>query len=452
MSESFRCLILGAAGRDFHNFRTFFRQHPQFHVCAFTAAQIPFIADRAFPKELAGPGYESDIPIFSEERLPELIRSFRAEFVFLAYSDLPHEEVMHKASLVQSCRASFVLLGPGHTQLASKKAVISVTAVRTGAGKSPLTQWLAGTLRRAGHRVAVVRHPMPYGDLQAQAVERFTSVEDLDRFQCTIEEREEYEPHLEQGATVFSGVDYAAILELAESESDVILWDGGNNDFSFLRPGLSIVVADALRPGHETEWYPGETNLRAADVVVINKVEQARPESIRLIRENVAKLNPRAALVESDLVIGVDDPSRIAGRRVLVVEDGPTLTHGGMTFGAGTLAARQSGAAEIIDPRPVAVGSIAEAFRQFLHLGPVLPALGYSEEQRADLAETIARCRPEVVIDASPARLERVIHVGRPVVRVSYRFQQRSGPAIEDLVTEFLAGFKSGPAPAVRGA
>lgn len=438
MSKRFYCIILGAAGRDFHNFQTFFRQNPEFHVCAFTATQIPFIAARKFPKELAGPGYSDDIPIFPEEQLPELIRSFQADFVFLAYSDLSHEEVMHKASWVQACGASFALLGPEHTQLKSKRPVISVTAVRTGAGKSPLTQWLARYLRGTGRRVGVVRHPMPYGDLQRQAVERFAAPSDLDDYQCTVEEREEYEPYLEQGLTVFAGVDYQRILELAEDESDVILWDGGNNDFAFFRPGLSIVVADALRAGQESAYYPGETNFRAADVLVINKVDLAPPNDVALIRANAARLNPNATIIGADLEIDVEDPAAIRGRRVLVVEDGPTLTHGGMSFGAGTLAARKYQAGTILDPRPAAVGTIAKAFRQYPHMKEVLPALGYSPRQCAELSETIHACTPDVVIDASPARLDRLLHLRVPVVRVRYHFQQRFGVPLEKLVNHFL--------------
>ena len=434
MAETFNCLIMGAAGRDFHNFQTFFRDRPGFRVCAFTAAQIPYIESRAFPCALAGPGYTSDIPIYSELQLPELIARLEIQFVFLSYSDLSHTDVMHKASLVQASGASFVLLGPKHTQLNSTKPVIAVTAVRTGAGKSPLSQWIARKLTDAGKRVAVLRHPMPYGDLQRQAVERFANHHDLDRFACTIEEREEYEPYIEQGLVVFAGVDYRAILTRAEAEAEIILWDGGNNDFSFLRPTVSIVVVDALRPGHEVGYYPGETNLRSADIVVINKVGNAEAEALSGIRERIQANNRTAEIVEADLEILVDRPEAISGKRVLVVEDGPTLTHGDMSFGAGTLAARRYGAREIIDPRPFAVGSIAEAYARFPHLGPVVPALGYSAHQCLELQQTIDRCGADVIVDASPCRLNRILDLRTSLVRVSYKFRQVSGtPLFESI-------------------
>jgi predicted GTPase len=444
----FNCIIMGAAGRDFHDFQVFFRDRPRFRVLAFTAAQIPFIETRAFPRELAGPHYAADIPIHAEARLPELIRELEIDFVFLAYSDLSHEEVMHKASLVEACGASFVLLGPRHTQLAPAKPVISVTAARTGAGKSPLSQWLGCHLRDHGWRVAVIRHPMPYGDLRRQRSQRFAAAEDLDRHECTIEEREEYEPYLDLDLVVFAGVDYEQVLRAAEAEADVIIWDGGNNDFSFLRPGLSLVVLDALRPGHETAYYPGETNLLAADVAIINKVAQARPESLAEIRRRVQQCNPRAIVLTSSLAVEVDRPELIAGRRVLVVEDGPTLTHGGMAYGAGTIAARQYGAAEIIDPRPGAVGSVAQTLDEYAHLKKVLPALGYSPRQRQELAQTINNSGAEAVVDGSPARLDRLLGLALPVVRVRYRFQQVDGPPLADLVDQFL---ETGRAPRGKG-
>jgi len=435
---SFNCLIMGAAGRDFHEFQTFFRNHPEYHVRAFTAAQIPFIDSRVFPKALAGPNYEDDILIFSESKLPELIKEFDIDFVFLAYSDLSHVEVMHKASFVQACGASFVLLGPRHTQLESTKPVIAITAVRTGAGKSPLSQMLARHLSDRGHRVGIIRHPMPYGDLTRQIVQRLASDDDLDRFECTVEEREEYEPYIEQGLVVFAGVDYRQILSQAELESDVILWDGGNNDFSFIKPSLSIVVVDALRPGHETTFYPGETNLRSADILVINKVREANVELLDELRERIALLNPTAEVIESDLEIEVDRPEAIERRRVLVVEDGPTLTHGGMTYGAGTIAARQNNAAELIDPREFAVGSVAQTLNDYPHLHAVLPAVGYSAAQCDDLRKTIEKCGAEVVIDASPARLDRVLNLSTPVVRVSYRFIQISGRSVTEMIDRLL--------------
>jgi carbamate kinase len=442
-----RTLILGAAGRDFHNFQTFFRDRSDYVVCGFTAAQIPYIAEREFPASLSGPRYGQPIPIYSEQRLPELIRELDIDCVFLAYSDLSHIEVMRKASIVLACGASFGLLGPRHTQLAPRVPVVSVTAVRTGAGKSPLSQFLAQRIAAAGHRLAVLRHPMPYGDLAKQRVERFQTWEDLDRFECTVEEREEYEPYVQRGLAVFAGVDYAAIVAAAEAEADAILWDGGNNDFPFVRPALSIVVADALRAGHESLYHPGEANARMADVLVINKAGQVAADRLAALRSNLRSLNPRAEIVMADLAVelAADDSERIRGRRVLVVEDGPTLTHGGMSFGAGTLAARRAGAAELIDPRAAAVGSIAEAYREFPHLGPVLPALGYSEQQRVELAETIDRCGAEVVVDASPCRLERLITMSRPVVRVGYRFEQLDGP---DLLATVLQALCFAPATA----
>jgi predicted GTPase len=438
MTETFHCLIMGAAGRDFHNFQTFFRDRPSFRVCAFTAAQIPYIESRTFPRALAGPNYTSDIPIYSELELPELIARFAIQFVFLAYSDLSHADVMHKASLVQASGASFVLLGPQHTQLNSKRPVIAVTAVRTGAGKSPLSLWLARQLNDRSTRTVVLRHPMPYGHLERQAVERFETHEDLDRFECTIEEREEYEPYIEQRLVVFAGVDYRAILALAEAEADIILWDGGNNDFSFVRPTVSIVVVDALRPGHEVGYYPGETNLRAADIVVINKVGSASAETLSGIRTRIHANNFTAEVVEADLEILVDQPEAISGKRVVVVEDGPTLTHGEMSFGAGTLAARRFGAREIVDPRPFAVGSLAEAYVKFPHLGPVVPALGYSAQQCQELQQTIDRCGADVILDASPCRLNRILDLKTKLVRVSYEFRQVSGPPLLESIRSKL--------------
>ncbi len=438
MTEPFNCLIMGAAGRDFHNFQTFFRSHPSFRVCAFTAAQIPNIDSRTFPRSLAGPEYPEGIPICSELQLPQLIRQFKVDFVFLSYSDLSHAEVMHKAARVQASGASFVLLGPQHTQLISSKPVISVTAVRTGAGKSPVSLWLAQGILRNGFRAAVIRHPMPYGDLETQAVQRFATFEDLDRLNCTVEEREEYQPYIENGITIFSGVDYNAILKLAEAEADIVLWDGGNNDFSFLRPTVSIVVVDALRPGHEIGYYPGETNFLQADIVVINKVGNVCPETLTGIRERIRQHNSTAHVIEADLEISVDQPEAIAGMRVLVVEDGPTLTHGEMSYGAGTIAARRYGAHEIIDPRPHAVGSLAQAFQDFPHLGNVVPALGYSPEQLRDLGETIDGCGADIVVDASPCRLSRVLNLKTRIVRASYQFKQISGVPLMELVRQGL--------------
>ncbi|MFO0750313.1 MAG: GTPase [Myxococcota bacterium] len=423
-----RCIIMGAAGRDFHDFLTWFRARPDLRVVAFTAEQIPFIDRRTFPAELAGPRYPDGIPIVPESELEALVSRHKVELVFLAYSDLAYADVMHKVARVQAAGASFAMLGPGQTMLPSALPVIAVTAARTGCGKSPLCLAIARHLGASGLRVGVLRHPMPYGDLAAQAVQRFATVDDLERHACTVEEREEYMPYVERGMTIFAGVDYARILELAEMESDVILWDGGNNDTPFVRPALWICVIDALRPGHEVAYYPGETNLRSAHVVVINKVDRADPIALAAMRERVRALVPKAAVVESDLAFELPaDAPPMRGRRVLAVDDGPTLTHGGMPWGAAYLAA-EAAHAELVDPRPFAVGSVAEAYRRYPHMGRALPALGYSAEQRAELAATIHAAAPDLVIDASPARIGRVLGLERPVVEVGYRFVQRSGP------------------------
>lgn len=432
----FRAIVMGAAGRDFHTFLTFFRGRADYRVVAFTATQIPFIDARSFPRELAGPGYDADIPILPERDLPRLIRELDVDFVFFAYSDVSHEDVMHRASLVQAAGASFVLLGPKHGQIGSALPVIAVVAARTGSGKSPVTLALAKHLAGEKRRVAVVRHPMPYGDLRLQVAQRFAGEEDLVRASCTVEEREEYEPYLEAGLVVFAGVDYARILRMAEEEADVILWDGGNNDTPFYRPTLTIVVVDALRPGHETSFYPGETNLRSADVVIVNKVSGAPAGALDEIRRNIDAYAPRAHVVEADLEVSVTPEGAISGRRALVVEDGPTTTHGGRPFGAGYVAATRGGAREIIDPRPFARGTIREALAAYPHIESVLPALGYARSQLEDLARTIEASGAEVVVDASPARLENVIEIAAPVARVTYRFVQRSGPSLLALATE----------------
>jgi predicted GTPase len=435
MSQPLRCIVLGAAGRDFHDFLTFFRDRREFRVLAFTAAQIPFIERRAFPRELAGPLYDTDIPIYPEDDLAALITRLGVELVFLAYSDLSHAEVMHKASLAQACGAGFALLGPRLTQIQSRLPVVTITAVRTGAGKSPIAQAVARALTAAGRRVAILRHPMPYGDLLKQRVMRYATAADLDRYGCTLEEREEFQPYIDSGLTVFAGVDYRAILDDAEGQADVILWDGGNNDYPFIRPDFSIVVLDALRPGHETGYYPGETNLRAADLLVLNKVSSASPEARALVRRHAAELNPDATLIEADLEVSVEPDAAIADKRVVVVEDGPTLTHGGMATGAGTVAALAAGAL-ILDPRGFAVGAIAEAYVRYPHLGKVVPALGYSAAQIAELAETLRRSGADAILDASPARLDRILQVDIPIVRVRYRFEQQSGPSIFAIVEQ----------------
>jgi predicted GTPase len=434
----FNCIIMGAAGRDFHDFKTFFASHPEFRVRAFTATQIPFIEKRSYPAALAGPGYTDDIPIHDERELAALIPRLAIDFVFFAYSDISHREVMHRASLVQAAGASFVLLGPGQTMLESRSKVVAITATRTGAGKSPLTQWLAASFVREGVSVAVLRHPMPYGNLEKQAVQRFATPEDLDRYQCTIEEREEYEPYVRQGLVIYAGVDYRAILEAAEQEAELILWDGGNNDFSFIRPDLSIVVSDALRAGHGLDYYPGETNLRGADILVINKVSGAGQEAIDRIRALRDALNPDAEILTADLEVSVEDPDRLVGRKVLVIEDGPSVTHGGMAYGAGWVAARRYAPDRLVDPRGCAVGSIRETLERFEQLREVLPAMGYSECQRAELKESIENSGAEVVVNASPADIASLLDLSIPVVQVRYRFVPREGADIMSRVRALL--------------
>jgi predicted GTPase len=441
MNSPYNCIVMGAAGRDFHVFLSFLKGNEKFRVKAFTATQIPFIHERNFPASMAGPGYDADIPIHDESELPGLIRRHDVDFVFFAYSDIAHADVMHKSSLVQAAGASFVLLGPEHTQLASEKPVVSITATRTGAGKSPLTQFLARLLTDRGVKTAVIRHPMPYGNLEMQAVQRFATPADLDEHECTIEEREEYEPYVDMGIPIYAGVDYQAILDESSQEADVVLWDGGNNDFSFIRPDLDIVVVDSLRAGHEIDYFPGEVNFRRADILVISKVRSAAPEAVEGIRERASALNPKAEVCTADLEIEIGDPEQLEGKRVLVIEDGPTVTHGGMSFGAGTVAAERCGATTV-DPRPYAVGTIRDTFEANPHLERVLPAMGYSDEQREALAATINRCCAAedvaCVVDASPARLDRMLDLDVPLVRVSYGFEQLDGKPIEERVFDLL--------------
>ncbi|MFN8522699.1 MAG: cyclic 2,3-diphosphoglycerate synthase [Chloroflexota bacterium] len=420
-----RVIIMGAAGRDFHNFNLVFREDPETRVVAFTAAQIPNIAGRRYPPGLAGPLYGDGIPIYPEEQLDRLIREQAVDWVYLAYSDLAHEDVMHKAARVVAAGASFGLLGPNATMLRASRPVVSVGAVRTGVGKSALARWLVRWFRARGHRVVAIRHPMPYGDLERQAVQRFAGAVDLDAAQVTVEEREEYEPYLREDAVVFAGVDYQRILERAEAEADVIVWDGGNNDLPFIRPDLHIVLLDARRPGQETAYWPGEANARMADVLVISKVDSADPAAVERLRASAERLRPGAPIALGELVVAVDRPDLVTGKRVVVVGDGPTLTHGGMATGAGTLAARRFGAAEIVDPRPYAVGAIAGAFQAFPHLANEIPALGYSHDQIVDLAATIRATPVDVVLDATPANLARLFDVGKSIVEVSYEFQER---------------------------
>ncbi len=432
-----RVLILGAAGRDFHDFNCVYRNDPSCRVVAFTATQIPDIAGRRYPPSLAGPLYPDGIPIEDEAGLDRLLRDLDVDEVVFAYSDVPHVHVMDRASHALAAGADFRLLGPRATALRSRRPVIAVCAVRTGCGKSQTSRYLVGVLRAMGRRVAVVRHPMPYGDLEAQAVQRFATRADLDAARCTIEEREEYEPHLEQGAVVFAGVDYHAILEAAEAEADVVLWDGGNNDLPFYRPDLHITVTDPLRAGHERTYHPGQANLLAAHVVVINKVDSADAASVNTVRASVREMNPEAAIVEARSEITMSPPMPLAGRKVLVVEDGPTLTHGGMAFGAGTVLARREGAV-LVDPRPEARGSIRETYRRYPHLGPVLPAMGYSDRQVAELRETIEATPADLVVCGTPIDLGRLLAVSRPVVRVRYDLRPVSGPSLDGLVRKML--------------
>ena len=429
-----KTIIMGAAGRDFHNFNTYFRDNADYEVVAFTATQIPDIEGRRYPKQLAGSLYPKGIPIRAEEELPELIKKHGVEQVVFAYSDVPHEVVMHKASLVNALGADFRLMGTKYTQVKSTKSVVSVCAVRTGSGKSQTTRRVSLILREMGYKVAAIRHPMPYGDLVKQEVQRFATYADLDKHECTIEEREEYEPHIDNGVIVYAGVDYEKILRQAEQEVDIILWDGGNNDFSFYVPDLQIVVADPHRPGHEVAYHPGETNVRAADVFVINKVDTADPNAVIAVRENLRKLNPKAIVIEGASPLFVDDPAAIQGKRVLVVEDGPTLTHGEMAYGAGYVAARRFGAAEIVDPRPFAVKSIAATYKKYPKTGPILPAMGYGEAQMKDLEATINKSDVDMVIVGTPIDLTRVIKIKKPYQRVRYELQEIGQPTLEDIL------------------
>jgi len=429
-----KVIIMGAAGRDFHNFNMLFRDNPDYEIVAFTATQIPDIAGRKYPVELTGKLYPNGIPIYDESELPRLIKDLKADEVMFAYSDQPHEVVMNKGSMVIANGADFVLAGWQKTALKSSKPVISVTAVRTGCGKSQTTRAVIEVLRGMGKKVVSIRHPMPYGDLAKQAVQRFATYADLDTHKCTIEEREEYEPHIDLGAVIYSGVDYGAILKEAEKEADIIIWDGGNNDLPFIMPNLAIVVVDPLRPGHEISYHPGEANLLIADTVVINKIDSAYPEDVEIVRSNIFQRNPKAMIVEATSPVFVEKPELIKGKRVLVVEDGPTLTHGEMTFGAGFVAARKAGAGEIIAPKPFAVGSIAATFEKYCHVENVLPAMGYSPEQIKDLKETIDAVPCDVVVSATPIDITRVLKTNKPIVRVGYELGVFGKPTLEDII------------------
>ncbi len=433
-----RVLIMGAAGRDFHNFNVVYRDDPTTEVVAFTATQIPFIGDRKYPAELAGPGYPDGIHVHDEVRLAQLIRELEVDDVIFSYSDITHEYVMHRASLCHAAGASFVLLGPNDTMLPADVPVVAVCAVRTGSGKSQTTRKVVQTLREHGKKPVVVRHPMPYGDLVAQRVQRFETIEDLDRAKVTIEEREEFEPHLQRGTVVYAGVDYGDVLRQAQKECDVLVWDGGNNDYPFYRPTVLVVVADPLRAGHELRYHPGETNFRMADVIVINKVDSATPEQIREVEASAKEVNPGAMVIRARSPVRLEGEVDLAGKRVLVIEDGPTLTHGEMLYGAGVVAARQGGSAEIVDPRDLAVGSMREIFAKY-KIGPVLPAMGYSAEQLREFESMINSAPVDVVVIATPVDLRRLINIDKPAVRVYYDLQEAEGsPTIADALHSVL--------------
>ncbi len=435
-------LLLGAAGRDFHNFNVLFRHDPQYNVVAFTATQIPDIAGRRYPRELAGPQYPAGIPIVEEQDMEKLIRDHHVDVVLFSYSDVSYQNLMHLASRSVAAGADFWLAAAERTMIASSAPVVSVCAVRTGCGKSPMSRRVAAELRGLGCTPVVIRHPMPYGDLAKQAVQRFATFADLEKHECTIEEREEYEPHLEKRTVVYAGVDYEAILRQAEKEADVILWDGGNNDTPFYKSDLEIVVVDPHRPGHELGYYPGEVNLRRANVVVINKVDTAEAANVATVRANIKAANPKARIVEMDCRVTVAQPELLKGKRVLVVEDGPTLTHGEMPYGAGVVAARQCGAAEMIDPRPYAVGTIRATYEKYPHMGSILPAMGYGPAQRKELEETIARTPCDVVVIATPVDLAKTVKIDKPSVRVAYEVEDREQPGITKILAEFVGKMK----------
>lgn len=431
-----KVLIMGAAGRDFHNFNVYFRNNSGYEVVAFTATQIPDIAGRKYPAELSGSLYPEGIPIYPEEELPALIREKQIDQVILAYSDVSHQYVMDKASIVLAGGADFRLMGPKSTMLKSNLPVVSICAVRTGCGKSQTTRKVTDILKKKGYKIAVIRHPMPYGDLREQIWQRYENYSDLDRYNCTIEEREEYEPHLDRGNILYAGVDYQEILTRAEKDADIIIWDGGNNDIPFYKPDLHIVVTDPHRAGHEMTYYPGEANLRMADVVVLNKIDTAAPDKINLLRENIYQLAPDAILVEAASPLTVNHPELIRGKRVLVVEDGPTLTHGEMKYGAGVVAAQKFGAKEIIDPRPYAVGSIKDTYIKYPGIGTLLPAMGYGKKQIQELEDTINAVDCDIVIIGTPIDLTRIIKINKKLVRVRYELQEIGRPDLEEVLNE----------------
>lgn len=437
MTDKTKIVIMGAAGRDFHNFNSYFRGNEDYKVVAFTATQIPDIEGRRYPPELAGSLYPEGIPIRSEEELSQLIKEEGIDQVIFAYSDVPHQYVMERASLVNACGADFRLMGTKSTELSSQKPLISITAVRTGSGKSQTTRKVTDILRSKGHQVVVIRHPMPYGDLTKQVWQRYETYEDLDKYECTIEEREEYEPHIDRGNILYAGVDYGEILKRAEKEADIIVWDGGNNDFSFYHADLEIVLVDPHRAGHELTYYPGNVSLRMADVTIINKVDTAEPGKVNEVRKNVGEVNPNCTIIEAASPIFVEDPDVIKGKRVLIIEDGPTLTHGGMKYGAGTIASKKYNPSEIIDPRLFAVRSIEETFKKYPQTGALLPAMGYGKQQVKDLEETIKKAKPEAVVIGTPIDLSRLINFEVPTTRVRYELQEIGKPDLEDVLNDF---------------
>ena len=429
-------LILGASGRDWHNFLVFYKNNPHYQVVGFTQAQIPGIEKRSFPRSLAGRLYKKNIPFFPEEKLAEIIPQLKVDEVVLCYSDLSHKEVMDKASIALAAGANFRLLGPKDTQIKSKKPVVSITAVRTGCGKSPASRKVAETLLKYGLKVVAIRHPMPYGDLKKEEVERFAAYEDLRKYKCTIEEREEYEPWIELGIPIYAGVNYEKIIRKAEREADIIIWDGGNNDFSFYKPDLNIVLVDPHRPGHEMSYYPGEVNFRSADVIIISKMKSATPEGIEIVKKNIRLYNPKAKVIEADLKLIIDQPELIKGKSVLVVEDGPTLTHGGMAYGAGFLVAQKYGG-KMIDAQEAAVGSLKQLYKKFMHLKKILPAMGYSQEQIKELEETINRAQCNVVIDGTPVNLKKLLKINKPIVTVTYILEELGEITLHDVLKRF---------------
>ncbi|MEK6558653.1 MAG: cyclic 2,3-diphosphoglycerate synthase [Planctomycetota bacterium] len=434
MITSKKIIIMGAAGRDFHNFNVCFRDNIEYEVIAFTAAQIPNISGRQYPPSLSGNLYPRGIPIESEQKLASLIKFHKIDEVVFSYSDVSHEYVMHKACLVNAAGAQFTLLGVRQTMLKSKKPVVAVCAVRTGSGKSPTSRRVCNIVKELGKKVVVIRHPMPYGDLARQRLQRFATYDDLKIQNCTIEEIEEYEPHIEQNTIVYAGIDYEAVLKEAEKEADVIVWDGGNNDTPFYAPDIYITIVDPHRPGNELTYYPGETNLIMADIIIISKEDSAKPENVNIVKQHIKQSNPKAVVVDAALPITVEKPASIKGKRVLVIEDGPTLTHGNMSFGAGVIAAEKFGAIEIVDPKPYAVGSIAETFSKYTHLGKVLPAIGYGRSQMEELKETIHRIPCDIVIIGTPIDLRKIIHIEKPTDRVRYELQETSTPTLKELL------------------